>query len=89
MPNVTVETEVWIEPSDVLSDLKDDEIIEELNMRGYNTNVLTKVRLAGESMPENKAEVTLERLYEMKRMNSPEFDRAFADYIWFNLGKVL
>lgn len=89
MPYVTVEEDVWIEPSDILPDLKDDEIIEELTARGYNTVILTKVRGAAESFPENKAEINLERLYELKRVNSPAFDEAFAKYIWDNLGKVL
>jgi hypothetical protein len=89
MPYVSVEQDVWIDPADIIPDLKDEELIDELNLRGYNTIVLVKVRLHGESMPENKAELTLERLFELKRMNSPEFDRAFSDYIWTNLGKVL
>lgn len=89
MPYVTVEEEVWVDPSDILCDLKDDEIISELSARGYNTVVLEKVRSPSELAPENKAAINLERLFEMKRMNSPAFDRAFAEYVWSNLGKVL
>jgi hypothetical protein len=78
-----------MEPEEFLNDLKDDELIQELTARGYNTFVLTKVRASNESFPENKAEINLERLYEMKRVNSPAFDGAFRDYIWNNIGKVL
>jgi hypothetical protein len=88
MPYIEIDTEVWMEPEEFLNYLKDDELIEELRARGYNTIVLTKIRPANEPYV-NKAVINLERLYEMKRMNSPAFDAAFSEYIWNNLGKVL
>ena len=90
MPYVQIEQDVWVEPSDILIDLNDDDLIAELKARGYNTVVLTKVRQESSYVgPENKAEINLERLYELKRINSPAFDQAFRDYIWQMIGKVV
>lgn len=34
-------------------------------------------------------DISLDRLYELKRTNSPEFDRAFDEYCWEKLGRSL
>jgi hypothetical protein len=88
MPYINIDTEVWIEPEEVLDSIKDDELIEEMIRRGYNAETLTKIR-AEDALGLREMTITFERLFELKRANSPDFDKAFSDYCWVVLGKVL
>ena len=77
MPYIEVETEVWVD----LDTFETDELIEEIECRGYTViNDGTDPHL-----PDNP----LHRLYELKRVNDPSFDKEFADFIYNTIGKVL
>lgn len=92
MPYVNIDTDVWVEPEEILSDLKDEDVVAELKRRGYNTDTLFKV-----ATPEADAwkfgplvpPINLLNLYELKRVNDPRFDQAFSDFLWNNIGRSL
>lgn len=86
MPYVTVDAEVWIDPDEYIEDATDEDLIHELVSRGYNTP--TKIR-SGEALSQMVREVTVQDLYELKKVKSPDFDRAFAEYVWNLLGKTV
>lgn len=88
MPYVQVDTEVWLDPEDFLRDLKDEDLIEELRCRHYNTDCLVKIANTP-PMSGTDHTMTLMRLYEMKKSEDPNFDAAFSEYIWNTLGKVI
>jgi len=88
MPYIQIDTEVWLEPEEFLNDLKDDEIVEELTRRGYYAENLTKVR-DEQVIGSRNMMPTLETLYEMKKTKDARFEKAFADYCYLTLGKVL
>lgn len=63
----------------VLRDCDDVDLIDEIESRGYSVNM-------GFKQTEN---VDIFELYEMKRINSKNFDAVFAEYIWNNCGRIL
>lgn len=75
MPYIEVNTEVFVEAAE----FTDDELIEELETRGYN--------VTGDD--ETDSTGLLDKLYNLKRANDPKFDKVFADYIYAKLGRVL
>ncbi len=61
-----------------LEDFEDDDLISELQSRGYSV---------GE---EFKADESLEVLYELKKLQkNAEFEAKFAEYVWETIGKLL
>ena len=76
MPYIEVETEVWVD----LDTFETDELVEEVENRGY---VVIK------DYADTHVSSPLQRLYELKRVNDPSFDKEFADFIYTSIGKVL
>jgi hypothetical protein len=75
--------EVYVDSQDVIDDLTDDDIIEELQGRGYDCSTLQKDTVAVDI---NK---TILKLYELKRINSPEFDDVFTEFVYNTIGRII
>lgn len=73
--NKRVEVDVDIEIDS--DDFSDEDLIEELEERGYSCE-----KTVG-------CEISLDDLYELKRNSSIEFDKVFADYCYQEIGRIL
>jgi len=69
---------VYCEVSEALEDCSDYSLLDEVEARGYLRPIVD---------PEPQWDIY--SLFELKRMNDPMFEKAFADYVYQEIGRIL